>query len=297
MPIRTSRRLIATIAAVVFTVGALAACEPPADPDIYVSLGDSYTSGPQISNQTGEPAGCLKSDRNYASVAFGELVAEDLGIERHWDLSCSGARVPHMYDGQVTSNGTNLPQLSLVGSATKVVSIGIGGNDIGFAEILQSCLKVIPAIQADCKSDYVVDGVDELRNRIDALAPDIAQLITDVQAQAPQAEVFIVGYPTILPDTGQGCWPTVPISGGDVAYLYGVEQYLNAMLETQATAMGAHFVDAATSSIAHNACAGSAKWVNGVSLSGDGSMFHPNTAGMAHTGGLVADAIRAELAD
>src|SRR5690606_34186906 len=126
-------------------------------------------------------------------------------------------------------------------------TIGIGGNDIGFSDILQSCLKPIPALQKDCKPDYVVDGVDELRNRIDALAADIDQLLDAVDARAPQAEVFLVGYPTILPNTGSGCWPAVPISGGDVAYLYGIEQYLNDTIAARAAAKGAHFVDTATS--------------------------------------------------
>ena len=228
-------------------------------------------------------------------MAFEQVSVENLGIQRLWDVSCSGAQTKDFTTGQVTSDGTNIAQLDVVGSATKVVTIGIGGNDIGFSEILQSCLKPVPALQADCKPDYVVNGVDKLRERIDALAPTIDQVLDTVEERAPQAAVFVVGYPTILPDNGQGCWPAVPISGGDVAYLYGVEQYLNTMLQNRANAQGATFVDTATSSIGHDACAGSAKWVNGISLSGDGAMFHPNAAGMEHTAGLVAAAIEAHF--
>jgi len=297
MPIRRSSRRFIGAVALVFVVASFSACDPPPPPDIYVSLGDSYTSGPQITDQTGTPAGCLRSNRNYSAVAFEQVSVENLGLQRLWDVSCSGAQTKDFFAGQVTSDGTNLAQLDVVGSASKVVTIGIGGNDIGFSDILQSCLKPVPALQQDCKPDYVVNGVDELRNRIDALATKIDQVLDTVHQRAPQAAVFLVGYPTILPDTGQGCWPAVPISGGDVTYLYGVEQYLNAMLEDRAGAHGATFVDTATSSIGHDACAGSAKWVNGISLSGDGAMFHPNAAGMDHTADLVAAAIEAHFAD
>ncbi len=297
MPIRRSARRAAYAVALIVVVASFSACDPPPPPDIYVSLGDSYTSGPQIADQTGVPAGCLRSNRNYSALAYEQVAAADLGFGRFWDLSCSGARTGDFTTGQVTSDGTNLAQLAVLGTATKVVTIGIGGNDIGFSEILRSCLKPVPALQADCKPDYVVNGVDELRERIDSLAPTIDQVLDTVEERAPQAAVFVIGYPTILPDTGEGCWPAVPISGGDVAYLYGVEQYLNAMLQARASARGATFVDTATSSIGHDACAGSAKWVNGVSLSGDGAMFHPNAAGMDHTADLVAAAIEAHFAD
>ncbi len=295
MPIRRSARRAACAVALVVVVASFSACDPPPPPDIYVSLGDSYTSGPQIPDQTGVPAGCQRSDHNYSALAYEQVAVENLGFGRFWDLSCSGARTDDFTAPQVTSDGTNLAQLDVLGSATKVVTIGIGGNDIGFSEILQSCLKPIPALQSDCKPDYVVNGVDELRERIDALAPTIDQVLDTVEERAPQAAVFVVGYPTIVPDTGQGCWPAVPISGGDVAYLHGVEQYLNSMLQTRAHAHDATFVDTATSSIGHDACAGSAKWVNGISLSGDGAMFHPNAAGMDHTADLVAAAIEAHF--
>jgi hypothetical protein len=40
--------------------------------------------------------------------------------------------------------------------------------------------------------------------------------------------VSVVGYPDILPQSGN-CWPTVPLTTGDVSYLNGVEKEPNAM--------------------------------------------------------------------
>ncbi|MFE4416474.1 hypothetical protein [Streptomyces sp. NPDC056821] len=48
---------------------------PPKGP--YVAIGDSYTAGPKIPGQSGSPAGCDRSDRNYPS-----LVARELGLKK-----------------------------------------------------------------------------------------------------------------------------------------------------------------------------------------------------------------------
>ena len=63
----------------------------------------------------------------------------------------------------------------------------------------------------------------------------------------------MVGYPDILPQSGN-CYPTMPLTTGDTAYLNGVEKDLNAMLASEAAANGATFVDTFTPSIGHDAC-------------------------------------------
>lgn len=274
----------------------LGACESA--PDTYVAIGDSYTSGPGITNQVagpsadpngdlGSPGGCMRSDRDYPAMARADLAATGVDFARFWDFSCSGAKTGDFYSGQSTDDGTNLPQLLALGSATKVVTIGIGGNDIGFSDIVKSCIA-----WQNCKSSYVHDGVDELRERIDDLAPTITQVLTEAHARAPQARVFVVGYPTIVPHS-TGILGCQTMSQSSVAYLDGIEQYLNSMLETQAQANAAVFVDIYTSSEGHDACA-SDPWVNGLIAI---PPVHPNAKGMAHTGELVAAAIEAELSD
>ena len=292
---RSMIRVAGVAIAWVLSVVGLGACEPPA-PDTYVALGDSYTSGPGITNQVagpsdnpngdlGSPAGCLRSDHNYPTVARTTLAQSGITFGRFWDLSCSGAETGDFYSPQSTDDGTNIAQLSAVGSATKVVTIGIGGNDIGFSDIVKSCVA-----WQSCKSDYVHDGDDELRDRVDALAPKIAQVVNDVHARAPRAKVFVVGYPAIVPHS-TGVLGCQTMNQSSVPYLDGVEQYLNQMLQTQAESNGADFVDVYAASEGHDACS-SDPWVNGLVAI---PPVHPNATGMAHTGALVAAAIQAEL--
>src|SRR4029453_3610247 len=103
-----------------------------------------------------------------------------------------------------------------------------------------------------CRDRYTAGGTDQLRARIAATPPKITNGLNAGGAAAPSARVVGVGYPAILPDSGFGCWPTVPIAFGDVPYLRGVEKALNSMLATTAAANGATLVDTYTPSIGHD---------------------------------------------
>lgn len=70
---------------------------------------------------------------------------------------------------------------------TKVVTVGIGGNDIGFSGIVQECATQNP-FGDGCRATYVRDGRDELRDRIAATAPDIGASLAAIRARAPRAE-------------------------------------------------------------------------------------------------------------
>jgi len=96
--------------------------------------------------------------------------------------------------------------------------------------------------------------------------------------------VLVVGYPTILPDSGPGCFPVVPFSPGDVAYLRGVEHQLNAMLADVARSDSAEYVDTYHSSIGHDMCQlPGTKWVEGLVPTSPAAPAHPNALGMRNS--------------
>lgn len=283
---RRLARIGALVAATLALVASAAGCVPP--PDTYVALGDSYVAGPLIPNQATDPAGCLRSDRNYPSVA-----RPSIKVTRFVDVSCSGAETEDFRNAQGVTPGPNPPQLDALDDRTKVVTMGIGGNDIGFTGIVEECALQNP-FGSGCRSQYVRDGRDQISERIAATAPDVAQAIADVKARAKRAQVFVVGYPTILPDSGSGCYPVVPILPVDVPYLRAKTKELNAMLQAQAVAAGVHYVDVYTPSIGHDVCKGiGTKWVEGIVPTALAAPVHPNEAGMRATGAVVAAAINA----
>jgi len=283
------RSRAATAAAIAFAALALAllAGAASAASGRYVALGDSYTAGPLIPNQSLSPLGCLRSDHNYP-----HLVQPGLTTATFTDISCSGAKTDDMFAAQSTEIGTNPPQLDALTSDTRVVTLGIGGNDIGFSDIVINCARLNPF--DPCKDDYVHGTTDDISVRIAATAPRVDAVIAAIHARSPGARVHVVGYPTILPASGSGCWPSVPILLTDVSYLRAKEIELNTMLANRAAADGASYVDTYTSSIGHDVCkATGTRWVEGLVPTSPAAPVHPNALGMQNTASVTLARINA----
>ena len=262
---------------------------PP--PTGYVALGDSYAAGPLIPLQTGVPAGCLRSNRNYPAV-----VARTAGIAEVRDVTCSGATTDDLAGSQTLPTGTNSPQFDALDEDTELVTLTMGGNDIGFATIIGECAARSPKRPggAACRDFYTAGGTDQLAARIDATAPKIAAALATIEERSPGARVLVVGYPAILPDTGPGCFPVVPFTAGDVSYLRETQKRLNAMLADEADEAGVDYVDTYTPTIGHDVCTlPGTKWVEGLVPTAPAAPVHPNALGMA----AMARAVVAELAD
>ena len=244
---------------------------------VYVSLGDSFTAGPLIPDQHGSPADCLRSSHNYPS-----LVAAAIGASSFTDVSCSGATTANMLASQSVILGTNPPELNALSPATTVVTLGIGGNDLNFAHVVIGCsaLSFTNPFGSPCKKHYTSGGPDRLALTVTRTAPKVAAVLQDIHQRAPAARVLVVGYPVVLPNTGHGCWPLVPVAFGDVSYLRGIELKLNSMLASEAAAHGATYVNTYTDSIGHDVCqAPGTKWVEGIVPTSFAAPVHPNALG------------------
>lgn len=119
-------------------------------------------------------------------------------------------------------------------------------------------------------------------------------MLDEISARAPDAGVLVVGYIAILPNSGFGCWPSMPIAFRDVPYLRAKHIELNAMLETQAAAHGASYVDVYTPSIGHDACTSlGTRWVEPIIPGNLAAPVHPNARGMAAVADVVAASVTA----
>jgi lysophospholipase L1-like esterase len=244
----------------------------------FVALGDSYAAGNLIpTSPTGTPAGCLRSSHDYGADA-----AAALGMTSYVDATCSGATTADMTQPEAVPLGTNPPQFDALAADDSVVTLTIGGDDIGFLGILETCAKLslTDLFGNPCQRHYTSGGTDQLVAAIDAAAPKVAAVLQGIQSRAPDALVLLVGYPDILPITGDGCWPLVPFAHGDVPYLQGIEVDLNQMLARTAAANGATFVDTYQATIGHDACTGaSTKDVESLVPTSLAYPFHPNQRG------------------
>lgn len=244
----------------------------------FVALGDSFAAGNLIpSSPAGTPAGCLRSSHDYGADA-----AAALGLADYVDATCNGATTASMTQSQSVPLGTNPAQLDALAADDSVVTVTIGGDDIGFSGILKTCgtLSLTNPFGNPCQRHYQAGGTDQLVAVINAAAPKVAAVLQAIETRAPGARVLLVGYPDILPVTGRGCWPLVPFSFGDVPYLRGIEVDLNQMLAGVAAANGATFVDTYTATAGHDACTGaSTKDVEGLVPTSLAYPFHPNQRG------------------
>jgi len=105
--------------------------------DTYLALGDSYQSGEGAYNY--EPGTnvsgnmCHRSTVSYPYLITGLQTVPSNRV----DVACSGALIHNLSDGQ---NGEP-PQFNSLSPNDALVTIGIGGNDLGFSPILTACIK------------------------------------------------------------------------------------------------------------------------------------------------------------
>ncbi|WP_236653235.1 SGNH/GDSL hydrolase family protein [Streptacidiphilus melanogenes] len=256
----------------------------------YVALGDSYTAGPGIPVRTGVPLGCDRSSHAYPALLAARL---HLATAQFHDVSCSGARIADLGGEQSTSEGVNPAQLSALSSSTRLVTLGIGGNDIGFANLVERCVTAGLLRQTPCR-DQLTAGGDSVEARIRTAGEQLAVALAAIHRRAPHARVYVVGYPAILPADGGACASGLAMTPGDVAYLRVKEQHLNTMLRQRAQAGGARFVDTWTPSLGHDACETAAtRWIEPLLPAAQAASLHPNARGEQG----MAEAVMATLGD
>lgn len=270
----------AALAAPLLGTAPASAAPGPAEDAVaaYAALGDSFTSGVGIPDQV--DAECGRSDRNYPT-----LVSADLSPGSFTDLSCGGATTEHMTEPQ----GSNPPQFDALEADTDLVTLQVGGNDMGFADIVTRC-AVLGAFDPNgqpCKDSFTSGDGDELQGRIDETAPKIDGVLEGIAERSPDARVLLLGYPVIMPDDGSNCHGTVPIAAGDAPWLRDTQKSLNDMLAERAQAHGAEYVDTYTGSIGHDLCQPEdVRWMEPLKAV-DAAPVHPNAAGHEAMAGAV----------
>ncbi|WP_141811325.1 SGNH/GDSL hydrolase family protein [Nocardia bhagyanarayanae] len=213
--LRAGRRL-SRFAALVAAAAALSAttgigpthAEPVAAGARYVALGASYAAGPGITPMLDE--GCLPSARNYP----GQL-AETLGLELV-DVTCSGATTANILDQpqRLPSGPVMPPQIGAVTPDTELVTITIGGNDLGLigGMIARSCgpglvgaLSVVSFLASEVCTSVLGDSAEPTPADFERVQRAIADVVRAVQSAAPNATVLLVEYLPVLDHDGAIC--------------------------------------------------------------------------------------------
>jgi len=244
----------------------------------YVALGDSYSSAAGVAPQVlGAPATCSRSQLNYAHD-----IAARTHPARFTDVTCSGATTSDFFSSQASGVAS---QLNAVGAGTRLVTMTIGGNDEGvFVNSFFGCIPVSAksgSIFGDpCKKKFGSTFTNLIMTQT---YPHLVRALSAVRAKAPRATVLILGYPRILPNVGvPACYPSMPISMGDVPWLANEQVVLNDAVRRAAAATGARYIDTFTASTGHDACRPiGTRWLEPAVAPVNAYPVHPNATGEA----------------
>ena len=237
----------------------------------YVALGDSFSSGAGVLPLSNANPQCFQAAVNYP-----HLIAQRTG-RALTDVTCSGADTTDFYTAQ---HAGVPPQLDAVTPDARLVTIGIGGNDSSvFTTLIRECITAGLATAGrgnPCQAKFGSSFATTINT---TTYPAVRKAIADAKARAPKARIVVPGYPRVLPPT-VGCYATMPIAAGDVPYVNGIEQTLNAAVKRAALESGATYVDMWAPSLGRDAC--QLPWVRWVEPAVSSLNFvpiHPNAAG------------------
>ena len=257
----------------------------PLKPLNYVAMGDSVAAEPDVPPPA-PPPGCQKSANNYPSV-----LARRVNATRFVDVTCSGATADDITNHhQQTSDGTEPPQIDAVQPDTTLITITIGGNDVGLAFDASQCWSA-SIDSPPCKAKFVVNGNDTISTAIGTHLSSWATMIDDVRAKAPGARIVLVGYPTYI--RAGGCFAVQPVLPGDADYFQAKVNELDDRQKQLAADKGISYFDTRALSVGHDMCAApNQRYVEGFITANPAAPLHPNAVGAAAIGNALADYLR-----
>ena len=251
----------------------------------YVALGSSMAAGPGIlPRAAGAPRWSGRSARNYP-----HLLAERLKLDLV-DVTFSGATTAHLLADHQHGQP---PQIAALDGSESLVTVTIGGNDVGYVPLLMAASLPRWARRLPLVGGRISELLErDTRDR--ALAEVFDSLCAVGRAlreRAPRARIYFVDYLTILP----ACAPAPPLAPAESDLGRHVAGTLERLTAEAAAATGCEVVSAAAASRQHHAWSAE-PWTTmparyGVPLPGRPAPLHPNGAGMR----AVAELVSAQL--
>lgn len=253
---RKSRLLVPAVG-LLAAAGAVIALSTPAaaaSSAHYVALGDSYASGVGAGSYTSESGSCDRSTNS-----FEQLWANANSPASYTSVACSGA----------TTSSVESGQLSALSSSTTLVSVVVGGNDVGFASIMETC-----ALQGQ---SACLSAVQTAENYAQTTLPgSLDTLYGDIHSDAPNAHVVVLDYPVFY-QLGNTC---VGLTDADHQKIDEGINLLDGVLQSAASRHGFTFGDVRDAFVGHQLCS-SDKWLHALNYLDISESYHPMATGQS----------------
>jgi hypothetical protein len=291
----------------------------------YLALGDSYSSGEgeyndqyYLDGTNEEYEKCHVSSRSYPFV-LADFSKLDLNLVK--SVACSGAETKDVvgddgyYLGQnerLGKNGRNLNDADLISAQSdsivrflpgrvhqinfvknnlpKIITIGVGGNDVGMVSKLQTCLG-----PGTCNWASDPKMREQFALEIKKLFNTLVSTYQEIHNSSPSSKIFAVGYPR--PADGSGvCGPLTGflLDNDERTFMTEAISYLNQVVKAAAEKVGIGFLDIQSAYGNHVMCGSeSPSGINSVAIGDDigfsggsswikfigNESFHPNPYG------------------
>ena len=217
----------------------------------YVALGDSYSSGVG----TGDTSGSC----DQSPEAYGPLWAASNATSFTF-AACSGATTP-----QVISS-----QLSSLSSSTTLVSVTTGGNDVGFSNIMETCI-----LDSTSTCESAVASAESYAEN--TLPGSLNTLLSDIHSKAPNAKIIVLDYPVFYDTSVSIC---IGLSGADHTAIDNGINILDGVIQTAAANNNATFADVRSAFSGHELCDGN-DWLHSLNILDIDESYHPTADGQA----------------
>ena len=303
----------------------------------YLALGDSFSSGEgetedkyYLEGTNVEHEKCHTSTRSYPY-----LIANTLGIksEHMKSVACSGALTRDVVggersywgqDGRLNEGKLNfddiaksvaqstakdlfipgrVPQMSFVERyRPKVLTIGIGGNDVGFMDKLRACVG-----KGTCTWAGTTIGREKTALEIRALFDTLVATYKSLQAVSPVTKIYAVGYPKVIDPQGKcGFINSSLLDSDEKRFMDEGIIYINKIIAAAAQTAGIKYLDIEDSFADKRLCGASVPSVmNAISLGDDSELseetqwfkvlgqegFHPRPTGHALTATSILESV------
>lgn len=272
----------------------------------YLALGDSFASGEgtfsyNLGTDTAENK-CHQSIYSYPYLMSSRVGASISG-------ACSGAVIGNIVKksnqkmNQLKDiSDSNIPQQQrdqalqthLPGVALQTefldqdnpqaVTISIGGNDVGFADIIQRCITPYGGGEAaqNCYETY--EERKSIANSIDSQFENLYETYQKLKSGDPTRRIYVIGYPQLVKPDGD-CGLNVHLSKSETEFAPALVSYLNSVIAKAAAKAGVQYVDTEHAFDGHRLCETGAKAVNGLTAGNEvghiigNESYHPNQLG------------------
>jgi lysophospholipase L1-like esterase len=221
----------------------------------YVALGDSYSSGVGSGSYTSSSGSCDRSTKAYSQLWTNANAPSSFTF-----VACSGA----------TTSDVLSSQISALSSSTTLVSITIGGNDVGFSGVMETCVLDSTASCVSAVTNAESEAQTQLPAKLDAVYAKIKSL-------SPNARVVVLDYPEFY-DLSKSS-TCIGLSTTDRTDLNQAADILDGVIKTEAAKYGGFvFGDVRSAFSGHEIC-DSSSWLHSVNILDIGESYHPTSSG------------------